>query len=246
MRYHILLATVLSCIPAFCNAEEDWARSFQLPEGEKRIELFNGKDLTGWEGETKYFEVKDGTIRGANANRVPTSTYLYTTDSYRDFRLLLEVKQTRGEGYSRMHSAVAALGEVVTEGENKYGFRGPLLMFCHDWGIYGADGRGRVVPAGHKGNVHNPPYENVGQWNQLEILVLGNRIRMASNGQLVFDYTEQPSRLKICPIGLQLHSNSEPQEWHFRGLILVDSPRDELLTFSDAVDAPSGVSSPAR
>jgi len=237
MQGRISLILGVLFLPTVGLAQDDWAHSIQLPEGEVAIELFSGEDLAGWEGDMQYFSVRDGLIRAANSMPVPTSTYLFTKESYRDFRLLLEVKQTLGEGYSTMHSAVAALGVVTNEGANQHGFGGPLLMFCHDWGIFDAHGRGRVVPPGHTKSIVHPPYERIGEWNQLEILVLGNRIRMVSNGQLVFDYTEAPSVLKISPLGLQLHSNKEPQEYHFRGLVLVDSPRDEMLTFSEAVDA---------
>jgi hypothetical protein len=32
------------------------------------------------------------------------------------------------------------------------------------------------------------------------------------------------------PIGLQLHSNDQPQEYHFRNLLLSANPSDQLVT----------------
>ncbi len=52
-------------------------------------------------------------IRGANDDKVPSSTYLFTDKPYRNFRMLLEVKQTMSDKHSTMHSAVAALGEQL-------------------------------------------------------------------------------------------------------------------------------------
>lgn len=235
-----LLLLVACWFPTPCHAADGWAHSVELPKGEVAIELFNGADLSGWEGDTNYFSVQDGVIRAANTGEVPTSTYLFTEASYRDFRLLFEVKQTTGPSYSPMHSALAALGAVKIEGDNHYGFTGPLLMFCNEWGVYDAYGRGRVEPPRNAKPIHRPSSERIGEWNQLEVLVLGNRIRMASNGQLVFDYTESPSTLKISPIGLQLHGNKKPQEYRFRGLVLVDSPVDQMVTVSEArATAPS-------
>ena len=93
--------------------------------------------------------------------------------------MVFEAKQTMSEKHSTMHSAVAALGEQFTDaGDNKFGFKGPLLMFCHDWGIWDAHRRNRVVPGGAGSEV-----EKKGQWNQVEILVLGDRIRFAANGK---------------------------------------------------------------
>ncbi|MEO1983614.1 MAG: DUF1080 domain-containing protein [Fuerstiella sp.] len=80
----------------------------KLPSAEKAIELFNGTDLTGWQGAPSLWSVVDGVIRGANDDTVPSSTYLFTDKSYRNFRLLLEVKQTIGPKYSTMHSSQAS------------------------------------------------------------------------------------------------------------------------------------------
>ena len=198
----------------------------KLPAREKPVRLFNGKDLTGWDGARGYWSVEAGSIRAANKDTVPSSTYLFTRASYRDFRLLLEVKQTRSPKHSPMHSAVAILGEKITDkGGNDHGFRGPLVMFCNEWGIWDAHRRNRVVPGGP-----GPKAEKVGDWNLLEVLVIGNRIRCVANGTLVFDYTDKPKMLRESPIGLQLHSNNRPQEFHFRGLVLTKGPEDRLVT----------------
>ncbi|MGK0189851.1 MAG: lysophospholipase L1-like esterase [Verrucomicrobiales bacterium] len=201
-----------------------------LPESEQPQRLFNGFNLAGWEGDHDYWSVSEGMIRGANEDAVPSSTYLFTEDSYRSFRLLLEVKQTMSQKHSTMHSAVAALGEQITDsGDNPFGFRGPLLMFCHDWGIWDAHRRNRVEPAGHRTTLHIDA-ERKGDWNLVEFLVKDDRIRCAANGVEVFDFTDQPEMLKWSPIGLQLHSNQQPQEYHFRGLVLSTQPGQELVS----------------
>lgn len=203
-----------------------------IPDSEQPQRLFNGFHLQGWNGDPRFWSVKDGMIRGANEGTVPSSTYLFTKNSYRDFRLLLEVKQTMSPQHSTMHSAVAALGEQITDaGDNPFGFRGPLLMFCHDWGIWDAHRRNRVEPAGHKTTLHIDA-ESKGDWNLVEFLVNGDRIRCAANGVEVFDFTDQPGMLKASPIGLQLHSNKRPQEFHFRGLVLSTAPGQELISVS--------------
>jgi hypothetical protein len=35
--------------------------------------LFNGKDLTGWSGDSKYWSVKDGVIHGTTHEQRPTA-----------------------------------------------------------------------------------------------------------------------------------------------------------------------------
>jgi hypothetical protein len=201
-----------------------------LPASETTTRLFNGTDLTGWDGAPGWWSVEDGAIKGANEKEVPSSTYLFTRESYRNFRLLLEVKQTMSSRHSTMHSAVAALGERFTDkGENAHGFRGPLLMFCHDWGIWDANRRNRVEPATQSGPMQLAA-EKKGEWNLVEIVAIGDRIRFAANGVSVFDFTDKPGMLRESPIGLQLHSNAKPQEWRFRGLVLTKNPEDRLVT----------------
>lgn len=198
----------------------------KLPAAEKPVRLFNGKDLTGWDGAAGYWSVEDGTIKGANTGPVVSSTYLFTRERYRDFRLIFDVKQTRSPKHSPMHSAVAILGERIKDrGDNAHGFRGPLVMFCNDWGIWDAYRRNRVVPVGP-----GPKAEQVGGWNRIEVLVRGPRIRCVANGVLVFDFTDKPGMLQACPIGLLLHSEQRPQEYRFRGLVLTVNPGDELVT----------------
>ncbi|MCB1237211.1 MAG: DUF1080 domain-containing protein, partial [Verrucomicrobiae bacterium] len=207
-----------------------------LPESETPKFLFNQIDLKGWDGDSRYWSVEPGergapaAIVGRNEGEVPSSTYLFTEAEPRDFRLFFEVRQTVSPAHSTMHSAVAALGERIDdEGGNDHGFRGPLLMFCHDWGIWDAHRRNRVEPVGQKG-AFRVDAEKVGDWNLCEILVIGDRLRFAVNGASVFDFTDQPDLLRKSPLGLQLHKNAKPQEYRFRGLVLTESPEDRLVS----------------
>ena len=56
--------------------------------------MFNGKDLTGWEGETqKTWRVEDGPIVGGSLDAaVPCNEFLCTTKSFGDFELKLKFK----------------------------------------------------------------------------------------------------------------------------------------------------------
>src|SRR5579872_6429319 len=232
------LLSIVCATPAFAQEKSStWADSVTFPKSESPVHLFNGRDLAGWQGQTgKYWSVEDGIIKAANSGPLAASTYLFTEKLYRDFRLVLEVKQTRGLKFSTMHSAVAALGEKFEDAGDPFSFKGPLLMFCHDWGIWDANRRNRIYPEKHYG-VWLHPAEQVGDWNRIEILVVGNRIRMVANGRLVIDFTDRPEMLKASPIGLQLHGNSQPEEYRFRGLVLSESPEDRLLTLDSAANA---------
>jgi len=77
------------------------------------------------------------------------------------------------------------------------------------------------------------PAKKVGKqhdWNDLEILARGNRVRVAVNGVAVVDWRDpEPSRIKAGPIGLQLHSNMVPQEVRFKDLVIETFPREDRL-----------------
>ncbi len=187
------------------------------------IELFNGRNLDGWEGHEKYWSVRDGVIVGKNTHRVPVSTYLLTKRKFTDFRLLATVKLVRSE----MHSGIALWGRVAPEKDDPYTYAGHLVMFPSGWGLYDLYGRNGLpvdgTPAKKAGKQHD--------WNRLEILAQGNRIRLAVNGVQVVDWRDpEPDRIKEGPIGLQLHSNNEPQEVHFKDLTLTTFPEDKLIT----------------
>ena len=65
----------------------------------------------------------------------------------------------------------------------------------------------------------------------IPFVATGERIRHVINGQLVADWSDpKPELCETGPIGLQLHSNTVPQELHFRGLILTVDPEDKLVT----------------
>jgi hypothetical protein len=229
----IVAALGFLCMSAAANPLEPLVKN--LPASENPVYLFNGVDLTGWDGAEGIWSVSNGEIVGANKGAVPSSTYLFTKQAYREFRLLFEVKQILSPQHSTMHSAVAALGERFEDtGSNKHGFKGPLLMFCHDWGIWDAYRRNRVEPAKQNGPMNDYAPENKGDWNRIEILVTGNRIRFVANGILVFDFTDKPEMLQPSPLGLQIHSNERPQEFRFRGLILTANPADRLVTLTQA------------
>ena len=53
---------------------------------------------------------------------------------------------------------------------------------------------------------------------------------VAVNGVAVVDYNEKSNEFKMeGPIGLQLHSNTEPQEVQFKDLVIETFPKDATL-----------------
>ena len=135
-----------------------------------------------------------------------------------------------------MHSGVAFWGEVWPKADGKvtdpkadrseHTYKGHLVMFPSGWGMYDLFGRNGLPPSGVPARAVGKQHD----WNDIEVLAQGNRVRVAVNGTAVVDWRDpEPDRIKAGPIGLQLHSNSVPQEVHFKGLVLETFPREDRL-----------------
>lgn len=189
------------------------------------IKLFNGKDLDGWEGHEDLWSVKDGVIVGKNTKPVKVSTYLATKKKFSDFRLLATVKLVDG-GPNDMHSGIAIWGRLAPEKGDKFTYMGHLVMFPSGWGMYDLHRRGGLP-------VDGGPAKKAGKqkdWNEMEILAQGNRVRVAVNGKEVVDWRDpKPDLVQEGPIALQLHSNDAAQEIHFKDLTLETFPKEDKL-----------------
>jgi len=192
------------------------------------LQAFNGKDLTGWKGHAGNWTVEDGEIVGRNTEPLAVSTYLVSQRDFHDFRLTCEFKLCQSE----MHTGIAFWGAPAPERGDAFTYAGHLVMFPSKYGFYDLYGRKLIhenaslaVPAGRQ---HD--------WNQIEILAQGNRIRFALNGQLISDWREPlPETIRKGPIGLQLHANKDPQEVRFRKLRIETFPVDRLTTLKESV-----------
>ncbi|MBM3979005.1 MAG: DUF1080 domain-containing protein [Planctomycetes bacterium] len=197
------------------------------------IKLFDGKTLDGWEGYTDLWSVKDGVIVSKNTDPLKYSTYLLTKQKFTDFRLTFACKLLPG---SEMHSGVSFWGEVWPKADGKvtdakkdrseYTYKGHLVMFPSGYGMYDLFGRNGL-------GVDGGPAKKVGKqhdWNDIEVLAQGNRVRVAINGTQVVDWRDpQPDRIKEGPIGLQLHSEKVAQELHWKGLVIETFPKEDKL-----------------
>jgi hypothetical protein len=232
MRTHVLylarplFAAILVVVFAAASCADDAPEVPPKTGKSETIKLFNGQNLEGWQGHKKFWTVADGAIVGKNLHPVKVSTYLVTERTFSDFRLLATVKLARSE----MHSGIALWGRLAPEKGDPFTYAGHLVMFPSGWGLYDLYGRNGLPPSGE-------PAKKVGKqhdWNELEILAQGNRLRLVVNGTQVLDWRDpEPERIMEGPIGLQLHSNNEPQEIHFKDLVLTTFPEDKLITLKE-------------
>lgn len=155
------------------------------------IPLFNGKDLEGWEGYTRGFEVKYGKLIC-----LPTCHLnLFTTKDYSNFILRFEFKLTpsanNGIGIRvpfMRHSAYDGL-EIQILDDSDPSARG-LQPWQHHGAIYG------VLAPDPKA-----PLKKCGEWNQEEIIVNGNNIKVIVNGVKIIDANLSELASKPTPDG---------------------------------------------
>ena len=73
-RTSAIVASMLMvyCAAALAQPATQPVKQTAPPEPEGMVQLFNGKDLTGWEGDLRLWSVKDGVIRGETTAENPT------------------------------------------------------------------------------------------------------------------------------------------------------------------------------
>lgn len=138
--------------------------------------VFNGRDLTGWQGAVENYEVVDGAIR-CKAGQGGT---LFTKDQYKDFVVRLEIQMPKagnnglairypGQG----DPAYAAMCELqVLDTPNYPGQLDPRQYHGSAYGMVAA----------HDGYLRQP-----GEWNFQEVTVKGMRIKVELNGAVILD-----------------------------------------------------------
>jgi hypothetical protein len=138
------------------------------------VSLFNGKDLTGWIGDTKGYVAEDGKIicrPGGN---------LYTEKEYSDFVFRFEFKLTPGANNGlgirtppRGDAAYVGMElQILDDTAEKYKNLRPWQFHGSIYGLV-------PVERGHQ--------KPVGEWNVEEFTAIGPKIKVVLNGATVVD-----------------------------------------------------------
>ena len=170
--------------------------------GGKWVNLFNGKDLTGWErlnGLAEYTVVK-GEIVGTSRTNTPNS-FLATTRNYGDFILEYEMKMDKG-----LNSGVQIRSESKKEVNNGrvHGYQVECDDSPRGWsaGIYDESRRGWLYPMEYNQSAKKS-YKSA-QWNKYRVEAIGNSIRTWLNGVPCANLVDDMTPAGI--IALQVHS----------------------------------------
>jgi len=171
------------------------------PPGEDWVQLFNGKDLTGWNPVGKEeWTVADGVLIGRAVTK--EYGYLETAKDYRNFQLSLKFKCI-GTGNSGVyfHTRFKPGTADVSQGAQ---FEIDCTIGRHTGGIYGFGRAWIVWPA-----PENETVVRQNEWNEMLVTVNGNRYISRLNGVQMIDFTDPRAPFLTGTIALQLHSGGE-------------------------------------
>jgi putative heme-binding domain-containing protein len=177
-----------------------------LATSENAALFFNGRDLTGWTGDTQLWSVENGEIVGSSPG-LRHNTFLLSDLAVDDFKLSFDIKLKDNVG----NSGVQFRSDPLNGFNEVRGYQadvGPTW-----WGkLYEENGRALLWEKSGESHVKN------GEWNHYEIEAIGSRVRTWINGQLCVDL-DDPDGKRAGILALQIHSGP-PMEVRFKNLQL--------------------------
>jgi hypothetical protein len=217
------LVALMLAVPAG-RTEEKPKTTLPKPDADGFITIFNGKDLTGWDGLAEYWEVKDGVISGHETKDKSKQTFLvWKGAKVGDFELHIKYKFATEDGNSGIQFRSKVLDEKTfrvggyqADCDAKAGYDGSIY---DEAGVAGNRGimstRGEKTVWDKDNKRHNEKlsaadlkkYVKVGDWNEVVLVAKGNHITYTINGHLMTDLTdESPKALTEGVLALQLHA----------------------------------------
>jgi hypothetical protein len=203
----------------------------QLLAKENWIELFNGKDLTGWTQKTgnATYAAEDGCIVGTmHTPGNGTNSFLFTTKNYGNFILEMDFKADPRVNTGLQIRSAYADKPVATPWEGKtvkvpegyvYGYQveidTDLKGKTFTGGIYDEHRRGKYIdpddgatgPHGKAFTEWNRKITKPDDWNHLRVLAVGDHIKTYLNGVLRADVHDSMTASGF--FGLQVHNSKE-------------------------------------
>lgn len=235
----VLSAICLLVDPAWCEESAP-------PEAKGMTSIFNGKDLSGWDGDPRLWSVRDGVIHGettADAKANGNTFLIWQEGRTRNFELRLSFRCN-----ATNNSGIQYRSRHITEGKvrNKWVVRGYQHEIRNEVDLPSVSGfiydeggrRGRTCLVGEKAT-WEPDGKKVQErlidgegfkklfklddWNDVIIRAKGNHIQHYMNGRLILDFTDNaPDHALLDGIlALQLHAG-RPMWVEYRNIRIAD------------------------
>ena len=200
--------------------------------------IFNGKDLTDWDGDPKFWSVQDGAITGLTTAENPTkgNTFcVWRGGTLKDFELTMLFK------LENHNSGVQYRSKTVDNAAGKWVMGGYQADMdganTYTGGLYEERGRGILALPGKKvtigdngkpkvtGSVADPKEIKAKikdkDWNELVIIAQGNHLMQKLNGMATIDVTDDDPKGRAMEglLGFQVHAGP-PMKVQFKEITL--------------------------
>ncbi|RCH54165.1 DUF1080 domain-containing protein [Mucilaginibacter hurinus] len=197
--------------------------SFTNPVPSKKpIRLFNGKNFSGWEGDTiNTWRIKNGEIIGGSLTQtVPHNEFIATTKNYGNFILKVKVKLLGNEGF--INTGVQFNSQRIAN--PPYEMKGYQADLGDGfWGCLYDEARRNKILIKPDSNLVERIVKR-GQWNDYEVWSENGRIRIKLNGVQTIDYTEPDGTIpQTGLIAFQIHGYGKA-EVHYKDIYLTQLP----------------------
>lgn len=220
----------------------------QPPDGFEAI--FNGRDLTGWDGSASYWKVEDGCLTGTADGSLKYNRFIvWRGGKPKNFELRVKVKVTPGGNSGLQYRSIERpdLGESVVTGyqcdvvANRLDYNGML---------YEERGRRILAHTGEKViiDIEGQPWVvgtfpvkefPAGQWHDFRVLVRGNHHQHWIDEHQtvdVIDLDEKGRKLEGV-LGVQVHVGP-PMKIQYKDFFLKRLPDDLPLLSADQAKIP--------
>jgi hypothetical protein len=221
-----LASWVACCLTAAAFAADNGPSPPAPPEPAGMEPLFNGKDLTGWDGDERLWSIQDGVVRGETTEekKAKGNTFLIWRGGMpADFELRLTFRIDHGNSGIQYRSKQVDSGNE----ENRWmisGYQaeientpGKVGFLYHEKGrkylcnvgekvVIGAEGKPEVVGRlGEKAAIGEKYKKS--DWNDYVIIARGNHLQHFINGYQTIDVTDNDPNGRAASglLALQLH-----------------------------------------
>jgi 3-keto-disaccharide hydrolase len=217
-----------------------------IPSHAQERQLFNGKDLTGWDGNPESWSVQDGVIVGVTKADAPlpyNQFLIWRGGTVKNFELRAKIRQSgNNSGIQYRSKELKDVGPWSIGGyqcDIHPDLRNNAMLY---------DERGRAIVAlngqtviidrdGGKWLVKEtePVKANVAEWNEYAVIARGNHLIHKLNGQVtadVIDHQESERELEGL-LAIQIH-RGPAMKVEIKEIVLRELPDGEVLTLEQA------------
>ena len=187
------------------------------------VSIFDGKSLDGWEGDPKFWSVKDGVLTGeTEKDKQPAhNTFLFYKTEVGDFELRCKCREVGGNSGIQFRSKklpdFVAAGYQADMGPGKnhngkiydeHGKRG-FLASVGETTVIGADGKKQVVSTNEEAAKFADSLK-LPDWIEYRVVAKGNHLQTYINGKLIADCTDNDKEHAATTglLGFQIHKGN--------------------------------------